>query len=175
MPQTSLWGTRRWAATAASVSGESQPPAPCALGSAGSSQVRSRGKRDTASPTLISRQRTITERVAAGRAASAIERVEKRARPADTLRDADVQRDRAEAEAAIAHVAQARAAHRVGEAGRAREALDRLRQVGVRRPIAGNERADDRHDAVEVDAEHAIPAGHARPRDLEGDDEAPGP
>src|SRR5207237_2303388 len=91
-----------------------------------------------------------------------------------TLRDADVQRDGAEAEAAIAHVAQARAAHRVGEAGWAREALDRLRQVGVRRPITGHERADERHDAVEVDPEYAIPAGYARPRDVEGDDEAAG-
>src|SRR5207248_8224283 len=110
-------------------------------------------KRDTASPTLISRQRTIAERVAAGRTRDASRAV--------TLRDADVQRDGAEAEAAIAHVAQARTAHRVGEAGWAREAHDRLRQIGVRRPIADDEGADDRHDAVEVDPEHAIPARHA--------------
>src|SRR5437867_13151210 len=90
------------------------------------------------------------------------------------LRDADVERDRAEAEAAIAYVAQTRAAHRLGHAGRAREALDRFGQVGVRRTVAGDERAHERHDAVEVEAEHAIPAGYPRPCDVERDDEAAG-
>src|SRR2546428_7765735 len=90
------------------------------------------------------------------------------------LRDADVERDRAEAEAAIAYVAQTRAAHRLGHAGRAREALDRFGQVGVRRAVAGDERAHERHDAVEVEAEHAIPAGYPRPWDVEPDDEAAG-
>src|SRR5262249_9720617 len=87
------------------------------------------------------------------------------------LCDSDVQRDGAEPDAPIAHVAQTRASHRVREAKRARETLDGFGQVRVRRAIAGHQRADGGNDALKVKAEDAVPAGHARPRDVERDDE----
>src|SRR5262245_44883344 len=77
------------------------------------------------------------------------------------LRDADVQRDGAGPDAAIAHVAQTCPPHRVGESRWAREALDGFRQVRVRGAIAGHERADGGNDPLEVEAENAVPAGYA--------------
>jgi hypothetical protein len=54
-----------------------------------------------------------------------------------------VQGDRAEAEAAIAHVAQAGSRHHPGELGRGDEALDRFGQVGVGGAVTGDGGPDE--------------------------------
>src|SRR5207244_9563798 len=69
------------------------------------------------------------------------------------LDDSGVDRDRAQAEAMIADLAEPGLLHQPSQLEGCHEPLDRLRQIGVRPPVTSDERADQRNDAVEVSAE----------------------
>src|SRR3989442_1553489 len=83
------------------------------------------------------------------------------------LRAGHVQRDRAEAEATILHLAQTHALHEPRQLGGGDETLHRPRPGGVGGAIAGGPAPSPRHQAIEVEPEQRIPARHSRPRDLE--------
>src|SRR5438445_4596981 len=85
------------------------------------------------------------------------------------LCDAEVDGNCAEAATPVADVAQPRLLHEARQLVRRDEALDRLCQIRVGGAVAGDQRAEQRHQATEVEPEQCVPARHSRPRDLERD------